>query len=67
MCRQPSYAGGDRPRAFQRFSVCRVNLQVVDDTLVDQLGLGGGHPDDPVTSGELAACGDRALTPHANP
>jgi hypothetical protein len=29
--------------------VCRVHLQVVDDTLVDHFCLGRGHPDDPVT------------------
>ncbi len=65
-CRSP-YAGGDRPRAFQSLGVCRVRLQVVDDTLVDHFRLGRRHPGDPVTPRDLAARGDRAVTPDANP
>jgi hypothetical protein len=34
---------------------------------VDRVGLGGGHPDDPVTARDLAACGDSALAPDADP
>jgi hypothetical protein len=61
------HAGGDRPGAFQGFGVCGVNLQVVDDTLVNQFGLGRGHPDDTVTSRDFAARGDGAVTPDADP
>jgi hypothetical protein len=50
--------GRDRLGAWQGLGVRRVHLQVVDDTAVDQFGLGRGHSDDPVASGELAARAD---------
>ncbi len=34
---------------------------------MDHFCLGRGHPDDPITSCDLAACGDRALAPDADP
>jgi hypothetical protein len=47
--------------------VRRIHLQVVDDAPVDQLRLGSGHPDDPVTPGELTTCGYGRVAPDAYP
>jgi hypothetical protein len=45
----------DRLGAFQGFGARRVHLQVVDDTAVDQFGLGRGHSDDPAPALAIAA------------
>jgi hypothetical protein len=47
--------------------MCSVHLQVIDHALVDHLRLRHGHPADPVSPGELAACGDRGLAPDGDP
>jgi hypothetical protein len=47
--------------------VCRVYLQVIDDTLVDRVCLGRRLPGDPVTSRDLPAGSDCAVTPDADP
>ena len=44
-----------------------VHLQVVDHALVDHLRLRRGHPLDPISAGELAACGDSAVAPDGDP
>ncbi len=40
---------------------------VIDNTLVDRVCLGRRLPRDPVTSRDLPADGDRAVTPDADP
>src|SRR5581483_7965718 len=60
-------AGGYGPGAVQGFGMGRVHLQVVDDAMVDHVGLGGGHADDPVAPGEFAAGGHRGLAADADP
>jgi hypothetical protein len=47
--------------------MCSVHLQVIDHALVDDLRLRYGHPANPVSPGELAACGDRAVAPDGDP
>jgi len=44
-----------------------VHLQVIHHALVDNLGLRHGHPVDPISPSEFAACGDRAVAPDGDP
>jgi hypothetical protein len=59
--------GRDRLGAGQGFGVRRVHPKVVDDTAVDQFGLGRGHSDDPVAPGEFTARGHGGVTPDGDP
>lgn len=45
----------------------RVHLQVIEHPLVNHIRLRRGHPPDAISSCDLTACGDRTLTPDADP
>src|SRR5580698_110280 len=59
--------GSDDPRTRQGLSMSSVHLQVIHHALVDNLGLRHGHPVDPISPSEFAACGDRAVAPDGDP
>jgi hypothetical protein len=44
-----------------------VHLKVINDALMDYLCLVRRHSPDPVTTGQLATCGNRTVTPDAHP
>jgi hypothetical protein len=58
--------GGDTPRTHQGLGLRGVHLQVIDHALVDHLRLRHGHSRDPISPGDLAARGDRALASDAD-
>lgn len=58
---------GDDPCALHRLGMRGVHLQVIGHALVDHIRLGRGHPGDPIASCDLTACGNRTVTPDADP